>query len=75
MHHILDPRTGLPASGPWRTVSVTAADCVDANTATTASIVLGEQASAWLAELGFAARLVAHDGSVTTLGGWPQDES
>jgi thiamine biosynthesis lipoprotein len=75
MHHILDPRTGLPAAGPWRTVSVTAADCVDANTATTAAIVLGAQAPAWLAELGFAARLVAHDGRVTTLGGWPQDES
>jgi thiamine biosynthesis lipoprotein len=74
MHHILDPRTGLPAHGPWRTVSVTAADCVDANTATTAAIVLGEQAPAWLTELGFAARLVAHDGSVTTLGGWPEDE-
>jgi len=74
MHHIIDPRTGLPAGGPWRTVSVTAADCVDANTATTAAIVLGEQAPAWLAELGFAARLVAHDDSVTTLGGWPQDD-
>jgi thiamine biosynthesis lipoprotein len=73
MHHILDPRTGLPAEGPWRTVSVTAADCVDANTATTAAIVLGEQAPVWLDELGFAARLVAHDGTVMTVGGWPQD--
>jgi thiamine biosynthesis lipoprotein len=75
MHHILDPRTGRPAQGPWRTVSVTAADCVDANTATTAAIVLGEQAPAWLTDLGFAARLVSHDGHVTTVGGWPQDES
>jgi FAD:protein FMN transferase len=73
MHHILDPRTGLPAHGPWRTVSVTAGDCVDANTATTAAIVLGEQAPEWLEDLGFAARLVAHDGAVLTLGGWPAE--
>jgi len=73
MHHILDPRTGLPARGPWRTVSVTAGDCVDANTATTAAIVLGEQAPEWLEDLGFAARLVAHDGAVLTLGGWPAE--
>jgi len=73
MHHIFDPRTGLPARGPWRTVSVTAADCVDANTATTAAIVLGELAPEWLEDLGLAARLVAHDGAVLTLGGWPPE--
>ena len=74
MHHIFDPRSGLPARGPWRTASVTAADCVDANTATTAAIVLGELAPEWLEHLGFAARLVAHDGAVLTLGGWPAED-
>jgi len=76
-HHIIDPRTGSSAETPWRTVSVTAATCVDANTASTASIVLGTQAPRWLAERGLAARLVDNLGTVTTVGGWPaesQDE-
>ena len=33
VHHILDPRTGRPAAGPWATVSVAAGTCVDANLA------------------------------------------
>jgi thiamine biosynthesis lipoprotein len=76
-HHIIDPRTGASAETPWRTVSVTAATCVDANTASTASIVLGTHAPGWLAERGLAARLVDNLGSVTMVGGWPaesQDE-
>ena len=72
VHHIVDPRTGRPAAGPWRTVSVVAASCVDANTCATAAVVLGSAAETWLEERGVAARLVATDGSVATLGGWPQ---
>jgi thiamine biosynthesis lipoprotein len=73
MHHILDPTTGLPTGGPWRTVSVTAGTCVDANIASTAAIVLGESAPAWLDGHGMAARLVAHAGGVVTVGGWPEE--
>ncbi|HET7246058.1 MAG TPA: FAD:protein FMN transferase [Streptosporangiaceae bacterium] len=71
LHHIVDPRTGLPATGPWRTASVAAASCAEANAAATAAIVAGEQATGWLAAQGLPARLVAHDGSVRLLGGWP----
>lgn len=71
MHHIVDPRTGLPAGGPWQTVSAAAATCADANAATTAAIVAGEQAENWLAAAGLPARLVARDGEVRYLGGWP----
>jgi FAD:protein FMN transferase len=71
LHHIVDPRTGLPAVGPWRTASVAAASCAEANAAATAAIVAGEQATGWLAAQGLPARLVAHDGSVRLLGGWP----
>jgi len=73
LHHILDPLTGRPAAGEWRTVSVAAACCVDANIASTASIVRGERAPAWLEGLGLPARLVAHDGTVTLAGGWPAE--
>ncbi len=73
MHHIIDPATGLPTSGPWRTVSVAAIDCADANIASTAALVRGEDASAWLAELGVPARLVSHDGEVLRVGSWPEE--
>jgi FAD:protein FMN transferase len=71
MHHVVDPATGAPATGCWRTVSVAAATCVDANIATTAAIVRGEDAPSWLASRGLPARLVRHDGRVVHVGGWP----
>jgi thiamine biosynthesis lipoprotein len=73
VHHLVDPRTGTPAAGGWRTVSVAAASCVDANTASTAAIVLGPGAPAWLAARGLPARLVAVDAAVRTVAGWPTD--
>lgn len=70
-HHVLDPRTGLPADPVWRTVTVTAASCVDANTASTASIVRGGAAVEWLTELGLPSRLVDAAGAVHRVAGWP----
>jgi thiamine biosynthesis lipoprotein ApbE len=75
MHHILDPRTGRPAEGDWRTVSVAAGCALDANIASTAAIIRGSSATGWLTKLGLPARLVAVDGSVTTLAGWPKVSS
>jgi len=71
-HHILDPRSGAPAGEVWRTVSVAAASCVDANTASTAAIVRGRRAVDWLESAGLPARLVAVDGVVTYTAGWPR---
>ena len=73
LHHILDPRTGLPAPPVWRTVSVAAATCTDANIASTAAIIRGRAAPAWLAELGLPARLVDEAGRVHTVSGWPAE--
>lgn len=71
MHHILDPGTGAPVASPWRTVSVTAASCVEANVASTGALVMGAGAEAWLRERGLPARLVSTCGEVLRLGGWP----
>jgi len=71
VHHIIDPATGRSATPHWRTVTIAAATCVDANTASTAAIVLGPAAVKWLAGTGLPARLVRSDGAVTLLGGWP----
>jgi thiamine biosynthesis lipoprotein len=73
LHHILDPRTGLPPAPVWRTVSVTAATCADANAASTAAIIRGDQAPGWLASLGLPARLVDIGGRVQTVAGWPAE--
>jgi thiamine biosynthesis lipoprotein ApbE len=73
LHHILDPRSGRPAVPVWRTASVAAASCADANAASTAAIIRGEAALAWLTGLGLPARLVAESGAVVTLGGWPPE--
>jgi thiamine biosynthesis lipoprotein len=71
MHHIIAPGTGRPADSCWRAVSVAAATCVDANTASTAAILRGERAPRWLDELHLPARLVRHDGTTVIVGGWP----
>jgi len=73
LHHIVDPRTCLPAAPVWRTVSVAAASCADANTAATAAVIRGRQAPAWLASLHLPARLVEPDGTVHTISSWPAD--
>ena len=72
-HHIVDPRSGRPALAPWRTVSVAAASCVDANLASTAAVILGDRAEGWLERRRLPARLVARAGDVATVGGWPED--
>jgi thiamine biosynthesis lipoprotein len=74
VHHIVDPRSGAPVPGIWRTVSVCAASCVDANTASTAAIVRGATAPAWLRSLRLPARLVRADGAVVLTNGWPGTE-
>jgi thiamine biosynthesis lipoprotein ApbE len=72
LHHIIDPATGLPSEGPWRTATVVAATCVDANIASTAAIVMGEAAIQWLEAGRLPARLVDRTGSVHRLSGWPK---
>jgi thiamine biosynthesis lipoprotein len=71
MHHIIDPATGAPARSCWRTVSVAATDCAQANIATTAALVRSCDALDWLDGLGLPARLQGHDGRIEHSGDWP----
>lgn len=73
-HHLVDPRTARPASGPWRSLSVVAGSCVAANTVSTAALVLGTDGPTWLREQAVPARAVTHEGAVWTQGGWPDAE-
>jgi thiamine biosynthesis lipoprotein len=73
VHHIVDPRTGAPASSCWSAASVAAASCVDANAASTAAIIKSAAAPGWLTGLGLPARLVSKSGVVVRTGGWPDE--
>jgi thiamine biosynthesis lipoprotein len=71
-HHLLDPVSGAPIESPWRSVSVAASSCLDANIASTAAILLGRDAPRWLEARGLPARLVASTGAVHLTGAWPR---
>jgi thiamine biosynthesis lipoprotein len=71
-HHLVDPATGEPAPVVWRTATVCAASCLDANIASTAAIIRGERAASWLQSLGLPSRLVSNEGAVH-LAGWPHE--
>ena len=71
-HHLIDPRTGLPAhSGLW-SVTVAAARCEQAEVAAKITFLLGtEQGSAFLRHHSLAGLLVREDGTWATVGSWP----
>ena len=71
LHHIIDPATSRPVNSCWRTVTVVAATCVDANIASTAAIVMDRGAVAWLQSQSLAARLVDNEGAVHRVAEWP----
>ncbi|HMN98031.1 MAG TPA: FAD:protein FMN transferase [Miltoncostaeaceae bacterium] len=75
LHHILDPRTGRPCDEVWRTATVAAGSCLDANAASTAAIVRGLSAAGWLGGRGLPARLVGVDGDIVRVGGWPEPQA
>jgi len=72
-HHVIDPLTGRSANSVWRTVSVSASSCLDANIASTASIIRAEKAAPWLEALALPSRLVRTNGTVLHVSGWPSE--
>jgi len=62
--------TFADAESPWSMVTVAAATCVASNAASTAALLIGEHATAWLDDLNLPARLVRADGEIVLTGGW-----
>ena len=60
--------------GPGVT-GVAAASALDANIASTTTIIRGARALEWLDAVGLPARLVSLDGAVVTVNGWPTDDA
>jgi thiamine biosynthesis lipoprotein len=75
LHHLLDPRIGLPPAPAWRTVSAAARTCLAANILTTTVVVRGHRAWPYLRSVGAPVRLVTVDGQVLTVGGWPRERA
>lgn len=74
VHHILDPRTGRPAATTVVSATVRASSCVGANAASTAAVILGSDAPAWLDRRGLAALIIEQDGKTTHCGDWSAAE-
>lgn len=72
MHHILDPRTGVPAASPLVSVTVAATLCAQADVAAKVALILGRAAgSDFLQTHGMSALLADEHGAVHTVGTWP----
>ncbi|HLJ81085.1 MAG TPA: FAD:protein FMN transferase [Ktedonobacterales bacterium] len=71
-HHLLDPRTGQPATGGLWSVSAAAETCAQAEVAAKAAFILGPEAGArFLSRHHLAGLLVREDGGRTGVGDWP----
>jgi thiamine biosynthesis lipoprotein len=70
-HHLVDPRTGRCASGPWRTATVWAPSAIEANLLSTWALVDACAAAEALAADERPARLVDVSGAVERRHGWP----
>ncbi len=71
-HHLLDPRTGLPAQSDLWSVTVVADRCEQAEVAAKVAFILGSQQGAdFLHRHRIAGLLVREDGSWATVEPWP----
>jgi thiamine biosynthesis lipoprotein len=63
-HHLIDPATGAPARTPWRDVTVAAENCVAADVAAKAALLLGPAGPSWLDRRNLPGRFVTRRGAV-----------
>lgn len=69
-HHLIDPRTGEPATSPWEQVTASAATCLQADIAAKAAFLLGDDGPDWLDERGLPGRFLAKDGAEVVNESW-----
>lgn len=69
-HHLIDPRSGLPAESPFVQVTVRAEYCRVAEVWAKAVLIGGDEALAGAAAANLAVLAVAHDGAQTKSGEW-----
>lgn len=73
-HHLIDPRTGVPAAGGVVSVTVAAPTCERAEVDAKVALVLGSRLGPdYLERSGVAGLVVAEDGSLIPAGPWPAE--
>jgi len=58
-HHLIDPRSGLPAQSPWKQVTACGSTCLDADAAAKAAFLFGADGPRWLDRRGIPGRFVS----------------
>jgi thiamine biosynthesis lipoprotein len=69
-HHLIDVRTGSPATSPWLEVTVSAATCLQADIAAKAAFLLGPDGVAFLERRGLAGRFLLPSGDTVCTADW-----
>jgi FAD:protein FMN transferase len=69
-HHLIDPRSGLPAETCWAEVTVAAGSCLAADVAAKAAFMLAADGPDWLDARGLPGLFHARDGSLTANHAW-----
>lgn len=69
-HHLIDPRSGIPALSPWAQVTVCGHTCLGADVAAKAAFLLGVHGPGWLDARGMPARLVTEAGGIVLNLAW-----
>ena len=73
-HHLIDPRTGLPATGEVLSASVAAPTCAEAEVAAKTALILGvASGSAFLSRAGLRGLLVLDGGRRMLAGPWTEE--
>jgi thiamine biosynthesis lipoprotein len=72
-HHLIDPRTGRPATSRWTQVTACGATCLAADIAAKAGFLLDEDGPGWLDERGIPARFLDRDGRATVNRAWSEN--
>jgi thiamine biosynthesis lipoprotein len=69
-HHLIDPRTGLPAESRWEQVTVSGSSCLTADVAAKAAFLLSGEGPDWLDERKLPGRFLTRDGDEVVNDSW-----
>ena len=69
-HHLIDPRSGIPAVSPWAQVTVCGLTCLGADVAAKAAFLLGVHGPGWLDARGMPARFLTEAGEIVLNLAW-----